>query len=245
MEKYILIGSSAMKHHFGYSVRNPKDIDFAVKSGKNRREGQIEFLVNPVLHKYEKEAVISKDNLLTLKVSHLFWDINWEKHLFDAIHLFENGAELNKEFLKEMREYWTQHNPKIRRSNLEQGKEQFFTNAVNSAVNEHDHLHTLLEKVPTYTKVLKDNCEVELDENKWNELTIQEKDDVVFEETAVMAWERYKSTPYKIAFLKQLKDNIIKHFPEYIAIHAIKNYKKLRKPKYNFKQKIEDGLQIN
>lgn len=244
MEK-ILIGSSAIVHHFSDYYRKVKDTDYAIKTGNNYRKDGCEFLLNPVLFKYENDNVISPDNLLTLKVSHLFWDINWEKHIFDTIYLFEKGCKINKPFLKEMRGYWEVYNPKIRRSMLEMSKENFFSNAVNSDTDEHDKIHYILADIPAFAKILKDGCEVEVDENKWNLLSEQEKDEVVFEETAVMAWERYKTTPYKIAYMRQLKDNIIKHFPEFIAIHAIKKYKELRKPMYNFKIKIDDRLQNN
>lgn len=244
MEK-ILIGSGAMIHHFPDYFRKQNDTDYAIKEGSNKRENGVEFLLNPVLFKYETNPIISPENLLTLKVSHLFWDINWEKHIFDALFLFEKGYEINKPFFKEMREYWEQNNPKVRRSNLNMNKEEFFSNAVNSDTNEHDMLHYILADVPAFTKILKDGCEVEVDEDKWNNLSELEKDEVVFEETSVMAWERYKNTPYKIAYLKQIKANIIKHFPEFIAIHAIRKYKELRKPMYNFKTKIENGLQTN
>lgn len=241
----ILIGSKAIVQHFPNFYRESKDIDYAIPCGSNYRKDGAEYLVNPILFDYEDSKIISPDNLLSLKLSHLFWDINWEKHIFDTIFLFENGAKINKPFLKDMRQYWEKVKSPVRRSQLEMNKEQFFNNAVNNNTEEHDKIHQLLEDVPAYTKVLKDGCEVELDEGKWNRLSEQEKHDVVFEETAVMAWERYKTTPYKIAYMKQLKDNIIKHFPEYIGIHAIKNYKELRKPKYNFKTKIDEQLQIN
>ena len=45
-------------------------------------------------------------------------------------------------------------------------KRDFFNN-VNYDEMEHDDLHKIINPVPIYTKVLKDNCEVELDENKF------------------------------------------------------------------------------
>ena len=56
-----------------------------------------------------------------------------------------------------------------------------------------------------------------------------------------MAWERYKKMNYRDAFLLQLKDNIIKHFPFYIALFAIENYPKLQKPKINYRELINQN----
>lgn len=241
----LIIGSSALKYYYNDFPRQPKDLDIVIKSGVNSRKDNTEYLVNPIILKYQNEGYLKPELLLSLKISHLFWDLNWEKHLFDVQFLLDKGVKYNTSLVLELRSMWENILPKTRRSVLEMDKNDFFNNAVNDTVEQHDVLHTLLNPIPMYTKLLKDGCEVELDENKWNRLTFNEKCDVVFEETAVMSFERYKQTHYKVAYLKQLKDNIIKHFPFYIALFAIENYKELQKPKYNYKIKIENGLQIN
>lgn len=242
--KDLIIGSTAIKYYYPDFPREPKDIDIVVLE-KQKREGETEYLENPVIFKYQKEGYLKPNLLLSLKISHLFWDINWDKHLYDVQFLLSKGCKYDLDLICELRSFWDSFLPKIRRSKLEMDKQQFFTNGVNEDTEQHDYLHTLLNPTPMYTKLLRDNCEVELDESKWNNLSFEDKCDVVFEETAVMAFERYKTTDYRIAYKRQLKDNIIKHFPFYIAIFAIENYKNLEKPKYNFKTKIENELQIN
>jgi hypothetical protein len=240
----MVIGSTAIKHYFLDFPRDPKDLDIVVLQAK-RREGHTEFLVNPIILEYQNEGYLKPDLMLSLKISHLFWDNNWEKHLFDVQFLISKGCKYDLNLILKLRSYWENTLPKIRRSNLESNKQDFFTNNVNMSTEQHDYLHTLLECNPAYTQLLKEGCEVELDENKWYALSFEEKCDVVFEETAVMAWERYSKLNYRVSYKRQLKDNIIKHFPFYISIFAIENYKHLEKPKYNFKTKIENELQIN
>lgn len=242
--KELIIGSTAIKHYYPDFPREPKDIDIAVLE-KQKRNGETEYLKNPIIFKYQDSGVLKPDLMLSLKISHLFWDINWDKHLYDVQFLLNKGCKYDLDLIYELRSFWDSFLPKIRRSVLEMNKEDFFTNNVNESVEQHDYLHTLLESTPSYTKLLKEGCEVELDESKWYNLSFEEKVDVVFEETAVMAFERYKTIDYRIAYKRQLKDNIIKHFPFYIAIFAIENYINLEKPKYNFKIKIENELQIN
>jgi len=242
--KELIIGSTAIKHFYPDFSREPKDIDIVVLN-KQKREGEREYLENPIILKYQDSGYLKPELMLSLKISHLFWDINWEKHLYDVQFLLNKGNRYDLKLIIELRSFWESFLPKIRRSRLEMNKEQFFTNGVNEDTEQHDYLHTLLNPTPMYTRLLKENCEVELDQNKWYNLSFENRCDVVFEETAVMAFERYKNIDYRSGYKKQLKDNIIKHFPFYIALFAIENYKNLEKPMYNFKTKIENELQIN
>ncbi len=242
----LIIGSTALKHHFPDLKRTPNDLDYVVDdSSKYPKEKGIEYLENPILLKYESNGYISPNMLLSLKISHMFWDFKWERHMYDIHFLLKKGCVYDVNIINEFIEYWKEIKPKIRRSNLEMSKENFFTNAVNEDTNQHDYLHTLIADIPAYTKILKDGCEVELDENKWNNLTFNEKCDVVNEETYVMAYERYKKTNYKVAFAKQLKDNIIKHFPFYIALFAIENYPKLEMVKFDYITKIKEKYELS
>ncbi len=242
----ILIGSTAIKINYPDFPREPKDVDYIVKdASKFAKKKDTEFLENPILLEIQEGRIIDMDTLLSLKISHMFWDLNWEKHMFDIQFLLKKGHKYDLKLVNEFRSYWEETKPKIRRSQLAMNKEDFFNNAVNEDSNEHDYLHTLLNPVPMYTRLLKDGCEVELDESKWEALSFFDKCAVVFEETAVMAWERYKDVNYRVSYKRQLKDNIIKHFPPYIALFAIENYIQVEKPMFNFKTKIENELQIN
>lgn len=241
----LIIGSTAIKYHYPEFSREPKDRDYIVEdASKFQRTKEVEFLENPILFKMQPNGIVDMNTLLSLKISHMFWDLNWEKHMFDIQFLLKKGHTYNMDLVNEFRAYWEETKPKIRRSMLATSKEDFFANAVNEDTDEHDHLHTLINPVPMYTRLLKDGCEVELDESKWANLSFEDKCAVVFEETAVMAWERYKDINYRIAYKRQLKDNIIKHFPQYIAIFAIENYIKVEKPIFNYKTKIDNGLQV-
>jgi len=245
--KKLIIGSEALKHWFPNDYpREPKDLDVVVESieGLSNTE-KIEYFENPVILNYQSSGYIQPSLLLTLKMSHIFWDFRWKKHMYDIQFLLDKGFQYDESILNELIKYWEEIKPKVRRSDLSLNAEKFFTNAINDDEHKHDFLHTLINPIPMYTRLLKDGAEVELDENKWNNLSFQEKCDTVFEETAVMGYERYNKKYYKAAYEIQLNDNIIKHFPRYIAIFAILNYKQLITPKFNFINKIENGLQKN
>lgn len=223
--RQIIIGSTAMKHWFVDFNREPKDLDIVVSSSRTNEPG-IEYHLNPHLLSIETEPYITPNNMLTLKVSHMFWDNNWEKHMWDIQFLLTKGAAFDYNNYKVFREYWEGVLPKIRRSDLAMTKEDFFTNSVNEDTEQHDELHYMLNTEPMFTKLLKDGCDVELDESKWHKLSYGDKCNVVYEEVIIMMLERYNRR-WQHAYVGQLKDNIIKHFPEYIALFAIFNYPNL------------------
>ena len=234
----LVIGSTAIKNFFPDFPRNPKDLDYVVDNEDNKNSDNTEYLYNPIILKYQKDGYLKPELLLSLKISHLFHDINWFKHIFDVQFLISKGIQYNKEIVDELIPFWNDIHKKVKKSNLMLTKEDFFSNAINEDTLQHDYIHTLINPIPMYTLLLKDGAEVELDENKWHNLSYEDKTKVVYEETAVMAWERYKNNHWREGYKLQLKDNIIKHFPPYIAMFAIENYRNLETVKVNYREII-------
>jgi len=231
----ILIGSSAIRHWFPDFPRDPKDLDYI---GKGTSRPGIEYLTNPVLDGYEHQIILPND-LYTLKMSHLFWNINWEKHMFDVQFLKKKGCVLDKELFYKFYEFFNEFHGKNKRSDLKMSAEDFFDNSLECDYY-HDDLHLLLNPVPTYTKVL--IGEVEVGEEKFKELSFEDKCDLAREEVMVMAWERYADKNYRVAYSRMLKKFIISHAPLWEAIFIIENYITLHKPNFNYFKKINDGL---
>ena len=167
----LIIGSTAIKNYFPDFNRTPKDLDYAVEdSTEFRNANGVEYLSNPIILKHQKEGFLSPDLMLSLKISHLFHDINWYKHIYDVQFLLSKGIKYNKELINELIPFWNSTHKKIRKSNLMLTKKDFFDNAVNEDTEQHDFLHTLINPIPMYTLLLKDDAEVELDESKWHNM---------------------------------------------------------------------------
>lgn len=249
MRDTVIIGSTAIKHHFPDFNRIPKDLDIAVLNEheyKGKSNPGLEYLYNPVICKYTNSDYLEPNLLLTLKLSHAFWNIKWEKHVFDIQFLLSKGCVYDIDILNELRQFWDNYLPKIRRSNLNMTKEDFFTNAVNENVNQHDIYHTYITDIPMYTKILKDGCEVEVSEEKFNLLSHEDKLKIITEECSVMAYERYRNDlPYYIAYRKQLKDCLIKHFPQFVALYGLTHFKDLAKYKIDYYTLIDNGIKQN
>lgn len=231
----ILIGSKAIAYHFTDYFRTPNDTDYAVDVDMKSCKPMVEWLYNPVLfeHGYGKYDVLPANALYTLKVSHLFWEKGWEKHLDDAVFLQDKGCTLDFNLYKDLRNFWESYLPSVRRSDLKMTKEDFFTNKVNEDVDSHDLLHKELSNIvgqkPAYESIL--IGEVETCPNLFEALSFEEKVRVVQDEILVMAIERVpKGYPLRLGFQKQLNNCIMKHFPEYIALFAIQNYKTVTIP---------------
>lgn len=242
----IIIGSSAIKHWFPDFPREPKDLDIILNQDEKilkETSTRIEILKNPIFenHSYPNN-IMDADDLLTLKASHLCWDIKWEKHMFDCQFLLKKGCKIKYDLWKKLYYFWNEYHSKNKRSKLDQSKKDFFDNAINYDEYEHDYIHTLLNPTPVYTLVLKDGCEVELDENKFYKLNYNQKINFVREEVMVMAFERFKKIDYRKAYSLMLKKFIINHAPIWTISFIIENYLLLHKIHFNFIEYIQNKL---
>lgn len=245
----LLIGSSAIKFWFSDFPRDPKDTDYVIDSllklAYRPKDSTIEYHINPVLFdKFDctdKITILSPDKLLTLKISHLFWDIFWNKHMFDVQFLLKKGACIDMKLFHELYSYWEKYHGANKRSDLKMTADGFFNNAMKKY--DHDILHELLVPSPTYFKVLKDGSEVEPDEQKFQALSHQEKLDLVREEVYVMAYERLGGRDYREAYAWMLKKFIIAHAPMWEALWIINNYVELHKPHINYKTLLDDKIE--
>lgn len=246
----IYIGSYALKKMYPDFPRTPEDIDVLSKSEsvdiiKKFLKDAVKKIdvhhIVPLFTHCMKNQQLTGDELLTLKVSHIFWDISWNKHMFDIQFLIDKGHKIDMELFNELYDYWTMYHGEVKRSDLNKTAEEFFNNAVKCEYD-HDYLHTLIKEVPTFNKVLKDGAEVDVSEDKFNALSFEEKCDLVFEEVYVMAYERMGNLDYREAYSRMLKKFIINHAPIWEALFIIQNFKVLHKPKINYKKLIDSKL---
>lgn len=244
----VIIGSQAIRYWFPDFKREPKDIDVISDDSWEKElllvvEGKkVETLDNPIILKYHKDfnIYLNPNMLYTLKMSHLFWDINWEKHMWDVHFLKSKNCVLDLELFYELYDYWNDYHGKNKRSDLKMSASDFFDNAIKCPVP-HDDLHLLIKNPPTFTKVLVG--EVEVGEDKFNQLSFEEKCDLVTEEVMIMAYERFQNLDYRIAYGRMLKKFILSHAPLWEAIFIIENYPLLLKPKFNYIKHINDELE--
>jgi hypothetical protein len=258
MAEYLIIGSRCMENWFpDFKRKYEGDLDVLVRDLDNKPKidynGRIEYHVIPYLLDLSKEEkYLEPDLLYTLKMSHTIGhDIFWAKNEWDCNFLREKGCKLNKELFYQLYEYWNKFHGENKRSNLDMSAEDFFNNALKFPV-EHDFLHELLikhpyfkgQKQPTYTKILKEGAEVDVCMEKFNNLAEEEKFNVVFEEVANMALERFpRKMYYKEMYCRMLKKFIIHHAKLPEALWILENYKNLiLNIPFDFKQFLWDEI---
>lgn len=250
----MIIGSNAIKYHFPDFPRNPKDYDIVAfdeydkldltRIHKGTPNLKLEILINPVILNYYKNkggipSVCGIDELYTLKMSHMFWNINHEKHSWDMVWLQNKGAELIKPLFFKLYNYFNELHGANKRSDLKMSSADFFNNALKCPYD-HDKLHTFLQDPPTYTKVLVG--EVEVSEEKFNSLSFEDKCNLVYEEIELMSWERWPELDYRRAYGRMFKKFLISHAPLWEAIFICENFVKLSRFRRNHFEILNNAI---
>lgn len=260
--KEIVIGSYVLTPYYSIKTK-PKDLDILTNDlyyetmcerYKNRGE-KVEIHKNnkifdilketiPILPNLSNEiGIISPKTLYTLKASHMFWDIKWDKHLSHIVSIKEkSNFNIIESLFYKLYNVWVEIHGEPKRSKLKMSSKEFFERNVLDLETDHDYLHTLLKDVPTYTKILKDGEEVDVCEEKFNKLSFKEKIDLVKEEVYVMGYERYKHLHYKVAYIKMLKKFVRSHAPLWEAIFILENFKELSRDNFDFITYLNEKL---
>lgn len=144
----------------------------------------------------------SYDVLYTIKLSHMSWDIQWDKHKKDAILLqHNNNATVDKVLFNLLVSYWKKVHKNKPYLSLYKKKADFFDTSRPLGVfsepygykYDHDYLHELvaLPDKPMYTLCVKDGQEVAISRKKFLNMTYSQQVRMFKEEIAVIAFERY------------------------------------------------------
>lgn len=264
--RIVCTGSIAMKRLLpDLDLRDPKDMDFftddveaakkEIFSHDNQSGLKIEVLYCPIICDLHPEgdnvynnAIVTLNELITVKASHIFFHPEqYQKTMYDIQLLKNNGAVIDVPLFYKLYDFWKEYLPSVRRSNLNMSAEDFFNNALKTEVD-HDFLHELLiqhpvfegQTAPTYTKILKDGAEVEVDEDKFNLLFPMEKYCLVLEEVMAMAYERFQGMNYRQAFKLMLDKFVMSHAPIWEALYIINNYERFNKPPFDFLEFLKE-----
>lgn len=245
-----LVGSQALKTYLP-DVRDPKDTDYFTTNPDDvtsRGSGE-EVFYHPRLAEWNWQPVATLDELYTIKVSHIFWELRngtWNKHWFDILTLEQAGATFIPELYAILYPIWEELHGK-KKANLEQSPEEFF-NANVKRIYEHDSIHNSVAYYdePLFNRILRDNHEVAVDRNKFEALSHEDKIKLVREEVYATALERkiipsdYHMPPlqgYMWALQKTITSFTKGWFPLFIVLNALE----LRRPDVDFVKVHKDN----
>jgi hypothetical protein len=201
--------------------REPKDIDWVTNDVTKLKKsiiGKEEYYFIPNTPDREMTA----DEIYTIKVSHAIYDINWKKTMSDIRFLQMKGCKLIPEFLTQLRSYWETVHGVQHRTDFEVKPGQFFDDRVKRKLN-HDDLHKMLNPVPTYLKMIVNDVNPSPDKFL-NDLTDDERKEVLYEEAFVIAMERLGHLPTRAAYNSAQQSLVTKLHPVWLADFIIEHW---------------------
>jgi hypothetical protein len=192
----VLLGSRAILTHITH-WRKPLDIDWLtddpnVQSTRendyhyhNNLDGLVELYDNGI-----RNNGLSLNELYTLKMSHLGWDIHWYKTVGDIIELRKYGVELIEDLYDKLVRNWeVKHG--ARKVRVVKGLDGDFFNDYVDRTYVHDALHEAIAYYdkPMYTKI-NNPGDVSVSRSKFEALSFDDKIKTVREEIYVLSLER-------------------------------------------------------
>jgi hypothetical protein len=161
----------------------------------------------------DNSGYASPEVLYSIKKAHIHFPVKFQKHIQDITFL--RGKLREKLNINVFNDTYSvtdllDHYPaltelhfretegrlgKLRTPKMNQTTEEFFGKSKKyvRSFYKHDNMHLAVARIegePAYHDILKDGSEVETDQNKWNNLNLDQKIDCVLEEAYVIALER-------------------------------------------------------
>jgi hypothetical protein len=242
--KYLIYGSTAIKHFFPDYEREPKDLDIITREdnkmhleipGCKRIEQYYLPEFEYIFENNMDDLYVDPDFLYTIKMSHLSWDINWDKHMRSAIYLQERGAEIDEELYDSLMIAWQRvHGKKSVKMAVKNS--EFFKENIYRKFN-HEFLHS---QFAFYDRPLNERIRKDLDsplcsEELWNQLSQEDKIRCALEEIYVLSAERYifvqeDERPWKLehAVTRTLKNMITSTTSGWFNKFLKENFNQLR-----------------
>lgn len=244
-----LIGSKAMYHWFP-DAREQKDIDYF---SDHPVAGAEVFWHDKIGEGWQFGPVATPDELLTIKVSHAFWELknkSWNKHMMDILFLQSKGAQFIPALYHVLYPIWEEVHGK-KKVNLEADPDEFFNDKIVKRIYDHDSLHESVAYYdrPLFERILRDNSDVAVDKSKWEALDHEDKLKMVREEIYATALER-KLVPNNYegsraaAYTWTLRKTITSLTKGWFALFVVLNFKDLTKADVNYVQRHLDNAHM-
>lgn len=189
----VLVGSTAAKKQIS-AFREGMDVDYwSVKKIPNCDSSVIP---QKIFALFEHDSLVNRcatlNDLLTIKLSHLPYDILWKKHLNDYLVFKKHGAQINQALYVALQQHWENVHGNKSFLSLYRTKDNFFDDYVEKE-QEHDYLHELVAhpSKPVYIQCLQDGQEVMIDWDKFLAMPFEQQVKMFREEINVIAAERW------------------------------------------------------
>ena len=189
----ILVGSKAAKIHIP-TFREGNDVDYWSLEKLWNCDSSI--IPKEIIPLFEHDSLVNRcatlNDLLTIKLSHLPYDILWKKHLNDYLVFKKHGAQINRALYVALQQHWENVHGNKSFLSLYRTKDNFFDDYVEKE-QEHDYLHELVAypDKPVYSRCLQEGQEVMIDWDKFLAMPFEQQIKMFREEVNVIATERW------------------------------------------------------
>ena len=189
----ILVGSKAAKIHIP-TFREGNDVDYWSLEKLWNCDSSI--IPKEIVPLFEHDSLVNRcatlNDLLTIKLSHLPYDILWKKHLNDYLVFKKHGAQINQALYVALQQHWESVHGNKSFLSLYRTKDNFFDDYVEKE-QEHDYLHELAAypDKPVYSRCLQEGQEVMIDWDKFLAMPFEQQVKMFREEINVIAAERW------------------------------------------------------
>lgn len=235
-----LVGSRALANVFDDFYRPVAKADVDYISAIPWAEGiilpnWIELFVDERLGGWGWGEVATRDELYTLKISHIFWEVgdSWNKHAADIAWMERQGCQLIRPLYDILYPIWKEKHGGRKAVLANASKDGFFKDGVTRKYD-HDSLHDSVAYYnrPLYERLLKPGSEVDCSWDQFCELDHNDRIKLVREEVYVTALERilvpqgYKGSPGR-AYHWALRRTITSLFKNEWALFVAMNLSEL------------------
>lgn len=203
-----------------------------------------------------ENVFVNKDTLYTIKLSHLGWDIFFEKHKRDVLFLEQQGAKIILDLYEALVSYWKKEHGNKDFLSLYKDKTEFFNDHVDY-IYDHDYLHELIAypHKPVYTKCLVSGEDVAIDKEAFDKMSFQDQVKMFREEICVIAAERWLipekvcgKVSWQLAYKYSVRKTITQLTKNWATGFLVQNLKEFITPNYeefeHLLLSIEEGEKI-
>lgn len=246
--KTIVIGSFAISYWYPEYSRTINDIDYVVRGQQGifidelskRQEVHSGTHWNYLLDNNKHSYIADPDMLYTIKVSHLAWDINFDKHMKDVIFLKSKGCKLVPKLYNILYKQWEiQHGSKTNISLNGYNEDFFNSNISRKFIHDELHLAVAFGSRPLHESIREDLNSPLPSKRLWKNLSHDAKLKCALEEIYVIYLERFSKYPVNHGTTKALKQLITTMTKGWFNLFLIENFEELRNyPKDHLLSKI-------
>ena len=225
----MVIGSQAAKYHFPDFYRPCKDIDKISEIKERGSDNHFCSSFQYILDSNPNLEYATPEILYTLKLSHCFWNIHWNKTMRDILFFQQKRIKHDEELFQKLYLDWNNIHGSKKKVKLKKRNEEFFKDNVDR-IYIHDDLHYAVAyyKEPLYQKIKSDKSSAATSQILFEQLSFEDKIKLCREESYVTALERILipsefTKSRKFAYIEAIKCLLTSMtsgwFPKFIALH--------------------------